>query len=324
MKNVPRKLVTLLFCLFILAAPVVAWLNQEAIYDAYRLRNYQAPLNVSQLATDDTLTDYSRHLFYVYHPQLQNKEDFHASCSGSEKTIVLGCYILRRGIYLYDIQDDRLAGVEQVTAAHEMLHAAYDRLSLKEKKQVNVWIADAYSKNTDQRIKDTFESYKKDGADTTNELHSILGTEVRGLSPELENYYKRFFSNRSTVVTYSEKYQAAFSARKAQGDQYIGQLNSLKTQIDNLNNQLSADRGSIDQDFNKLQQDRGSISDVNEFNKRIRAFNNRVSNYNSRVNQVSSLIDKYNDILGSYNALVVEEQQLYKAIDSRPAAVQSQ
>ncbi len=237
MNNIPRKLVKIFFCLLILAAPVFAWLKQEAIYDAYRLHNYQAPVNVSQLATDDKLTDNGRHLFYVYHPQLQNKEDFHSSCSGSEKTIVLGCYILRRGIYLYDIQDARLAGVEQVTAAHEMLHAAYDRLSPNEKKQLNVWVTDAYSKNTDQRIKDTFENYKKDGADTTNELHSILGTEVRSLSPELENYYKRFFSDRSTVVAYSEKYQAAFSARKTQGDQYIGQLNSLKIQTDNLNHQ---------------------------------------------------------------------------------------
>lgn len=324
MNKTSRKLVSLFFSLVIIATPIAAWLNKEAIYDAYRLRNYQAPLAVAKLASDDTMTDYSRHLFYVYHPQLQNKQDFQTSCSGSEKTIVLGCYILRRGIYLYNIKDERLAGVEQVTAAHEMLHAAYDRLSSSDKKQVNAWISDAYSKTTDPRIKETFESYRKDGADTTNELHSILGTEVRNLSPELENYYKRFFTDRPAVVTYSEKYQAAFSARKTQGDQLIGQLNSLKTRIDGLNSQLSAERGNIDQEYNKLQQDRSGISDVNDFNNRVRAFNNRVSNYNSRVGQASSLIDQYNDILKQYNALVVEEQQLYKAIDSRPAAVQSQ
>ena len=49
-----------------------------------------------------------------------------------------------------------------------------------------------------------------------------------------------------------------------------------------------------------------------------------VAAYNAKVAQASSLIDQYNDILEKYNALVGEEQQLFKAIDSRPRTVESQ
>ena len=66
---------------------------------------------------------------------------------------MLGCYILNKGIYVYDITDDRLAGVRQVTTAHEMLHAAYDRLSVKERAQVDAMTAAAYEKLDNIRIK---------------------------------------------------------------------------------------------------------------------------------------------------------------------------
>jgi hypothetical protein len=310
--------------MLILAVPVLAWLNKDNIYDAARLHNYQVPAQVVQLADDNKMTPSSRRLFYVYHPQLQDKASFNTSCSGGEKTIVLGCYVLRKGIYLYDVKDERLQGVVQVTAAHEMLHAAYDRLSSGDRKKVSGWLNEAYGQVTNKRIQDTIENYRKDGADITNELHSILGTEVRNLPSPLEDYYKRYFSDRSTVVSYSEKYEAAFSERQAQAEQYLAQLNSLKAEINDLNGQLVAERESLDAQYNQLQNDRSNTNDVNNFNARVRAFNAQVAGYNARVARVSSLIDQHNAILEKYNALVVEEQQLYKAIDSRPGTIQSQ
>src|SRR6185295_11567695 len=101
------------------------------------------------------MTPDTRRLFYVYHPVLEDKQAFNSHCTDSEKTIVLGCYISRTGIYLYDVTDSRLNGVEQVTAAHETLHAAYERLSSSERKRVDGLTAQAFAQVTDQRIKDT-------------------------------------------------------------------------------------------------------------------------------------------------------------------------
>lgn len=324
MKTPIKRFGSIFFSLLIIAVPAIAWLNRDALYDTYRLRGYQPPSSVVQLATDDTMTSYSRRLFYVYRPMLQDKAAFNSSCTGNEKTIVLGCYILRRGIYLYDVKDDRLAGVVQVTAAHEMLHASYDRLNSNDKKRVNGLLNDAYDKVTDKRIRETIDNYKKDGADTTNELHSILGTEVRDLSPELETYYKKYFANRLAVVSYSEKYEAVFSERKAQADQYLAQLDGLKAEIDVSNEQLTNQRAQLDQQYNQLQQDRSNIKNVDEFNARVRAFNAAVGSYNAKVNRTSDLIDQYNAVLEKYNALVGEEKQLIKAIDSRPSTVETQ
>ncbi|GAC1386640.1 MAG: hypothetical protein NVS1B7_3800 [Candidatus Saccharimonadales bacterium] len=319
-----RSIGSIISSVLILGLPAIAWLNKETIYDKYRLYNYQPPVKISQLATDDSMTPHSRKLFYVYHPSLEDKTTFNGHCTDSEKTIVLGCYSLHKGIYLYNINDPRLDGVVQVTAAHEMLHAAYDRLSPTEKKRVDSLVLNAYASVTDKRIKATIDDYKKVGADTTNELHSILGTEVRELPPELESYYSQYFSNRRLIVSYSEKYEAAFSERHALGDRYNAQLASLKQQIDSLNSELGQQRAALTNQYNQLQNERSSVSDVPAFNAKVQAFNNSVNSYNAKAGQVSILIDQYNAIVDKYKALVGEEQQLYKAIDSRPTAVQSQ
>ena len=118
----------------LLVATALAWFMRQDIYDWYRLRGYQAPSQVAKLATETTMNSDSRRLFYVYRPQLNDRVAFNQNCTHDEQTIVLGCYVSNVGIYLFDIHDPRLEGVEQVTAAHELLHAAYDRLNKKKKK----------------------------------------------------------------------------------------------------------------------------------------------------------------------------------------------
>lgn len=324
MGNTAKRAGSIITSVLLLAVPIVGWLQREAIFEAYRLHNYSPPPVIAQLATDTTMTDSSRRMFYAYHPVLEDKSTFNTHCSDSEKTIVLGCYILHRGIYLYEVTEPLLNGVEQVTAAHEMLHAAYDRLNPSERKRINFLITETYAKVTDKRIKSTIGDYQKAGADTTNELHSILGTEVRDLPGPLEDYYGRYFKDRKAVVSFSERYEAAFSERQAKAEEYATQLSSLKQQIDHLNQELQHQKTTLDAQYNQLQSERTQVSDVNSFNARVQGFNTAVANYNNKVAQDSALIDQYNSILAAYQALVGEEKQLYKAIDSRPSAAQRQ
>src|SRR5690606_25698564 len=118
-------------------------------------------------------------LFYVHNPELLNKVDFQGKCLHTEETIVLGCYITNSKIYVFDVSDERLHGVEEVTAAHEMLHAAYDRLNAKEKTRIDGMLSEVFNQSTDERLKATVESYRKrDPSVVPNELHSIIGTEI--------------------------------------------------------------------------------------------------------------------------------------------------
>lgn len=307
----------------IIVVPAILWTQRWNIHDTLRLRGYTPPAEIVQLATDSSLNDPARRLFYVYHPQLEAKTDFSGHCSLSEKTIVLGCYVTGKGIYLYNVTDVRLDGIKQVTAAHETLHVAYDRLSGSERTRVGELINAAFATITDERIKNTVEEYRRNGADVTNELHSILGTEVRTLPPELEQYYARYFMQRSKVVEYSEKYEQVFTERKQKLAQADQQLASLKQQIDagetNLNNlskELQSERARLD----------GLLAskDYAAYNAAVPGFNARVTAYNAQVGQVRRLIDQYNTLVAQRNAIATEESELIKAIDSRPNTIQTQ
>jgi hypothetical protein len=303
---------TSVFCLLF-----VAWVQRLPIYDWYRLRDYQQPAQITQLALDTTMTNSARHVFSVQHPEIDNKSTFNSHCGQEgEQTIVLGCYVQRQGIYVLGVDDVRLSGVEQVTAAHEMLHAAYDRLSKKERQHLDDLINQTYASLDNQRIKATIEAYKKAGADITNELHSILGTEVRVLPTDLETYYKKYFTDRAKIVGYSEQYQQAFTDRKNKVGQYDLQLSNLK-------NQIEANQADLDQKAKTLETQRAQLDQAlaakqyDTYNAGVPAYNSAVRSYNAEVESTKQQIDRFNQLLGERNAIALEEQQLFQAIDSR-------
>ncbi|CAN5408810.1 hypothetical protein BH10PAT3_BH10PAT3_3300 [soil metagenome] len=312
-----KRLITIVLTVFIVLLPVLGFWQRLAIFDLFRLHGYQPPVSVSQLATDTTMEESTRRLFYVYHPAIEDKSKFNDACRGNEQTIVLGCYVSGLGIYLLDVSDSRLNGVEQVTAAHETLHAAYARLSSSERKKINAMTATAFSSLTDQRVKDTIELYRKQDASVIpNELHSILGTEVRNLPEDLETYYRQYFKDRSQVVGYSEQYEQAFTDRKNQILAFDTQLSALKEQIDQLQVLLERSATSLSQEREKLDSERSS-GNLNAYNDGVGPYNSHVVSYNRQVDQLSALVAQYNDIVPKRNAVALEEQDLVQAIDSR-------
>jgi hypothetical protein len=319
-----KKVVSLVVLLALVAFPLLAVKNAQAIEDWWRLRNYNPPADIVKLTNEDTMTDKSKHLFYVNHPVLiSDKNQFHQACPQSEQTIVLGCYysggnIVDEGIAIYDVTDSRLAGVEEVTAAHETLHSAYQRLSSKDKNYINGLLENYYNNDlTDPRIKATIESYKKtEPNDLVNEMHSVFGTEVANLPAPLENYYKQYFTNRQVITNFSNQYESVFSQNKTQ-------LDNLKTQIDQLKSELVADKTSIEDSQNYLGSEssrmQGLLSSGNtqQYNTAVGPYNVKVvqlrrliANYNAKVNQVNSMVEQY-------NALAYTQEDLYKSLDTR-------
>lgn len=311
-----RLILSCVFTLGVFAVLLVGfWFRQDA-YDWLRLRQYQPPATIAQLAEHTTMTPKATHLFYVHHPVLADKVSFNEHCRENEQTIVLGCYVANRGIYLFDVTDSRLSGVEEVTAAHEMLHAAYDRLSADEKQRVNQLIHNAYGQVTDERIKKVIGQYQKMGADTDNELHSILGTEVATLPAELEQYYSRYFANRQAVVTFSEKYEAVLSQRKDQVADYDQRLSALKAEIDENQNDLDQESEALKGERQRLNS-LLSNNQVEAYNAGVNDFNEKVRTLNAKVNQTRGLIEEYNNLVKERNNIALEEQELIKSLDSR-------
>jgi hypothetical protein len=292
--------------------------KHQAVQDWFKLRGYSAPAAVAQLAIDDTMTDKARHLFYVNRPRIATGSSFTNHCpTGGEKTVVLGCYIGNdSGIYLYDVTDTRLHGVEQVTAAHEALHAAYRRLSNADRTRIDTMLTDYYEHGlTDQRIKDVIASYKQsEPDDVVNEMHSVFGTEVASLPAALENYYKQYFTDRSKITNYTATYQAEFTNRQTQIAQYDTQLKSLKQQIDTNETDLQQQNASLTSRGQQLQAERNG--DTTAYNRNVSSYNAQVDAYNALIEATKTLINQYNDIVSQRNAVALEEQQLTQAISA--------
>jgi hypothetical protein len=303
--------------LAILVLVLLALVLRQNIFDWIRLRGYEAPTPVAALATDDTMTDYATKVFYVNHPEIDAKQSFASHCSQkAEQTIVLGCYYTgQNGIFVLKVTDQRLDGVEEVTAAHEMLHAAYDRLSSRDREHIDKLLTDYYKHQlTDERIKQTIENYKKTEPDAVvNEMHSVFGTEVGNLPPELESYYQRYFDNRAKVVAYATAYANEFTSRRAQVKQLDAQLETMKAQIDQATAALDAQARQLKQQRDDMNRQRAS-GDNAGYNQRVPGYNAAVEAYNSKLQSTRQLISEYNSLVEQRNAIALEVQQLAKAI----------
>ena len=319
-----KKSVSFLLTAVIAILPLVAFSQRQAIFDWWRLRDYTPSAEIARLADNTKLTEEGRHLFYVYHASLQNAEEFNQSCQFSEQSIVLGCYVAGTGIYIYNVTDERLAGIQEVTAAHEVLHAAYDRLSSDERAKIDALTQQVLEKSTSQRIKDSVEAYRqRDPSIVPNELHSIVGTEIRDLPEELETHYAQYFSDRSAVVSYAEKYEQAFTERIKHAEVLLQQIESVKAQIKNHEATLTTLKRELEAEFRSLESQRSS-AEPNAFNARVRAYNEKVRRYNALVQQSYALIDLHNVLVAEYNQVVLEEKELIQAIDSRPETIQTE
>ena len=297
--------------------------NKWFLYDQWRLLNYQPSTVIAQLATEAQLTDASRKVFYVNHPQVSDKADFAKKCPiGSEKTAILGCYHgNQRSIFVLNVDTPELQGIEQVTAAHELLHAEYDRLSSKQRATIDKQLQKVYDNLQNQDVKDTVDAYRKSEPDALlNEMHSIFATQLPILPPALESYYQKYFKDRQAVVAAFTKYNDAFVSRQNQVKEADAQLAAWKAEMEQLEVNLKQQQGVIAQRRANLQMLRGS--NVAAYNAQVDSFNYLIDSYNNGVARFKQLVNQYNDLVATRNSVALEEQALVKAISSSsvPAA----
>lgn len=302
--------------LFFTAANVLLFLNRQFVIDWIALKNYTAPERIASIADSIQLTEKGRQIFYVHQPEILERNNFNQFCPTEEKTIVLGCYD-RKNIYIFNVTDPKLNGVVEVTAAHELLHAAYDRLSSKEKQNINKLLEAQLAQITEQRILDNINEYKnKESVDLINEVHSIIATEVENINPELETYYARYFVNRKKIFNLSKNYESVFSSLKRQVSQYDADLVLRKSEIDRREKELENQITSINVWSDTLNQLRNN-NKVDEYNSQVDAYNREIEKYRSNYKTLDNLITEYNNIIKLRNDLSVEQNKLIENIDSK-------
>ena len=313
----PKKLLgSVLLLVAVFTAAGLVWTNRYNLYDWSRLQSYNAPPEIAALATDSGMDSYGRRLFYVNEPKLSDRSTFNSECKSTEQTIVLGCYT-GTNIYVFKVDDPKLQGVEEVTAAHEMLHAAYQRLSAKEKERINKLLNEAYKRINDPRLTEVMASYQKtEPGEQDNELHSILGTEYANLGPDLETYYKKYFADRSKVVALASAYKKVFQDIESKVEQYDAELSLRKSEIARRENDLSTLEQSLASQKKQMDQLLAS-GQTRSYNAQVPTYNARVNEYNADVAEVKTLIDEYNALVETRNSLALQQQGLAQSLDSR-------
>lgn len=298
---------------------LVALFKYQDIKDWIYLQGYKPSQRIETVATEAGLNARGQRLFYVNHPQILAGADFTSQCQKNrEKSIVLGCYKDNdRGIFLYDVKDQRLHGVVEVTAAHEMLHAAYRRLSSNEREKLDQLLVDYYNNHlNDKRIKETVDSYKlTEPNDLANEMHSIFGTEIETLPENLEAHYEKYFVNRKSVVAIAQRYQSEFTGRQDRVDAYDKQLADLRVTIESNQKDIQSQQASLESQQTRLENLRSDGS-VNAYNMAVDSYNRDVNSYNRLLQTLKGQISTYNNLVDQRNSIAGEYRELMGAMSS--------
>lgn len=241
--------------------------HPQPIIDQVTVWQYEPTPDVERHVERLGLTDHGRFLYYASQPSIESSATFGEHCpahEGEEGFGILGCYRpANKAIYLYDVTDERLDGTEEITAAHEMLHAAWDRIGDDERGRLAALLEAEYDRlSSDTVFSERMAIYARiEPGEHANELHSILGTEVAELSQELEEYYAKYFTDRASVTSLHAAANAVFVDLKKRTDELVAAMDSLRAEIE---------------------------SDYARYTKETDALNRDVTDFNSRTTATSS------------------------------------
>lgn len=305
---------------FLLVAVVVVlspWdrARGQWLQDQWTVLTQPSPAEIVAIADETGMSDEGRLIFLASTPAIEGAEQFNDDCR-VESEGTLGCFDGAR-IYIFEVTDPRLQGTIEVTAAHEMLHAAYLRLQPGERAEVDSLVQDAVAAlPEDDPVFDAMELY--DESQWPDEWHSRLGTEFGDLPAALEAHYARYFDDRSLVL----ELEAASTALL---DELEAQLDDLQARIDALDDEITARTAAYDSalaaysddvDAFNARADAGEFDSQAQFDAERAALVARQQELDAEQQALNELIDEYNDLLDQLTALDADYADLYESLDS--------
>ena len=141
----------------------ILWLvqNRQYVLDQLAVSRYQPSAEVANLAKSSSMSSEGQFYFYASEPKVDGTQAFNSLCDRKEKqNAILGCYSDMK-VYIYDVSNPQLDGVKEVTASHEMLHAAWDRLSDAKKSEVGALLENESKKQNDAELNTRREYYAR-------------------------------------------------------------------------------------------------------------------------------------------------------------------
>ena len=301
-----------------LIAGFLFYINRSMIFDWFASLSYIPTAEVANIRDNLGLTDRASLMFSATHPELEPQDSFNSNCKSHNQEIsVLGCYGSGR-IHIYNINDEELKGVTESTAAHELLHAAWARMSNNEKNRIAALLKAVYDdEKYHEALSEDLETYSE--TDRIEELHSRIGTEIADLPEELEKHYAKYFKDQDYVVEFYNSYITPFKELKEEIEELSKELEKLDKEIEEktssyykIANELST---KIDE-FNNCAKTLNCFSTDSIFYTRRNQLLSEQINVESLYNDLSKLIDHYNTLVAEYNENVLRGEKLEQAINS--------
>ena len=227
------------FTVFLLVVALVAFvmMHRQELKDRFAAIGFEVSPQVADLSESLQLTDAGLRIFTATHPTIDGSQHFNEQCAEvdhSEQGHVLGCYAGDR-IHLFDVTDERVSGIVEVTAAHELLHAVWARMGEGDRTLMTAKLREVYDDlvPSHPELAERMSVYEH-LSDTAfaNELHSVFGTEVRELTPWLEDHYAQWFEQRSDLIDGFDTYHTVFQELQQQADHLQSEMTALRADVE--------------------------------------------------------------------------------------------
>ncbi len=288
----------------------------QLIADEKEAQSYQATAAVEGIADDLSLTRKGRAIFLASHPILMSRADFNRTCGrdGSGSAYTAGCYYKdseeKEHLEIFDsgyanINENGLSydfvAQRKITALHEMLHAAWERLP--ENKQTETCGRLRTLSRDIRTLSDEVASYPSDQICT--ELFARVGSE----------YIPALQTQTSSAIL-----PIRYSALSADGKAAVAQLEKLYADYFDTSatrNLVSywANKSSLDSFAAKAELAENTLRQRKEYAQRMTQLYYSYPTWNGYY-AANNAISSYNESVRVYNSYVATAQKLNYALDS--------
>lgn len=305
-----------LFIILIIAGIIAVVLNRRVIYDWYKGVTYNPSTEMLSIRDKLNLTSDGEFLFNAVQPRLDEAKDFNQNCRQDESEMaVLGCYTMG-DIHVYNIVAEELDGIRELTTAHELLHAKWDRMSEDERKELSASLTQVFDSNR-ELLESEIELYGTN--EKQEELYVRVGTEVKDLPDDLEKHFAEIFRDQDAVVDFYDGYIAVFNEIKSNMETLLVDIEALKGEISVRTTEYESQAEQLEAEivsFNSCAEVSGCFETKTEFDNRRNQILGKQDNLKLLNSEIDDLIKEYNKKVDEYNANVIESRKLQDMVNS--------